>query len=43
MCKDDIDRKFDDGESIIEFLDLKNAKRPSQKGEGSETADEEEG
>jgi hypothetical protein len=28
MKTEEFDRKFDDGEDISEYLDLKNAKRP---------------
>ncbi|MFC1595453.1 type II toxin-antitoxin system BrnA family antitoxin [Gemmatimonadota bacterium] len=30
MRADDIDKKFDDGESIVDHLDLSKARRPSE-------------
>ena len=30
MKADEFDRKFDDGEDIVEYLDLKKAKKPGQ-------------
>jgi hypothetical protein len=30
MKSEEFDRKFDDGESVMEYLDLANARRPNQ-------------